>query len=202
MVPIYDSDVAEERWSKSEWGHYELWEKVEQRVRRHNRLWIGCTAVVFLALSSIPIVMDRGPKWRTLSSMRRLGQEVNLMKREAGIRHVAYRIRFAGDGSIAYRIERVASCSDPAAAGTLLRSDVLIHGAGYVLVGPARGKALGIPGLLESFCYDPEQGNMEASKGDAVSGFAVIPAQDLAAGRLDRMSLLVLTGASAEVSFE
>ena len=35
MVPIYESDVAEERWSKSEWNHYELWEKVEQRVRRH-----------------------------------------------------------------------------------------------------------------------------------------------------------------------
>lgn len=202
MVPIYDSDVAEERWSRSEWGHYELWEKVEQRARRHNRLWIACTVVVFLALSSVPILMDRSSKWATLSSVRRLGQEINHMKREAAIEHAAYRIRFAGNGSLEYRIERVESCSDPESSGTLLGKHVLIPGSGYVLLSPDHGESLGIPGLLEEFCYDPLRGSMANREGDTVSGFGVIPAADLGSGRLDRMSLLVLGGPSAEVSFE
>lgn len=50
MVPIYDSDVAEERWSKAEWRNYELWEKLEQRQIRKKRLWIMATILVFLMI--------------------------------------------------------------------------------------------------------------------------------------------------------
>ena len=50
MVPIHDTDVAEERWSQAEWENYELWEKVELKLKRKKQLWILATFLVFLAL--------------------------------------------------------------------------------------------------------------------------------------------------------
>jgi hypothetical protein len=205
MVPIYESDVADERWSKSEWNHYELWEKVEQRIRRHNRLWIVATALVFLGLSSVPIIMDRSPKWTTLAGLRNLGQEVNDLKREAGLRNKAYRIRFSGEGSLSYVVERTEHCTDaPSRATVEKRGSLVPEGklAKYVLLTRARGESLKVPGLLEEFCYDPLNGSAPFVAGESVSGFGVIPAADLASGRMDRMSVLVVSGASGEVAFE
>lgn len=124
------------------------------------------------------------------------------MKREASIDQSAFRLRFAARGALDYQVERVRSCSDPEADGVVVKSGTLIPGKGYVLMSPDRGKGLGIPGLIEELCYDPLRGSGAAGAGSSVSGFAVIPGADLEAGRLDRMSLLVLSGASAEVSFE
>lgn len=205
MVPIYDSDVAEERWSRSEWNHYELWEKVEQRIRRHNRMWIAATILVFLGLSSVPIVMEQKPKWVTLASMRRLGQEINQMKREAGLNRTAYRIRFAGSGSLDYRVEQTARCDDPGSAAKTVRTGSLVsgtHAADYVLLSKKAGEEISVPGLLEEFCYDPLTGSAPFSRGESITGFGVVPAKDLTANRLDRLSVLLMSGPSAEVSFE
>ncbi len=205
MAPIYESDVAEERWSKTEWNHYELWEKVEQRVRRTNRLWIAGTVVVFLVLSSIPIVMQKGPKWATLGSLRTLGETINAMKAEAAIEHAPLRIRFPGDGSLNYQVEKVEHCGENVPPGKMVRSGSLVkpgQAADYVLLSRARGESLGVPGLIEEFCYDPLSGSLPAKRGETITGFAVIPSVDLAAGKLDRLSVLLLNGDSAEVSFE
>jgi hypothetical protein len=213
MVPIYDSDIAEERWSEAEWSHYELWERVEQRIRKHNRIWIGATVVVFLLLSSVPIVIEQRPKWQSLSAVRRLGQEINQIKRESALSREAYRIRFEGGGSLSYVVEVGSHCSSgggnqansevapvfrPLRTGSLLKSDV----ASFALLAREQGNQLNVPGLLESFCYDPLTGSSTSAGGESIAGFAVAPVNDLATGRIDRLSVILLSGPSVDISFE
>src|SRR6185295_1415525 len=111
MAPIHESDIAAERWSKAEWSHYELWEKLELKLRRRKLIWISATVALFLALSAVPIVLDRKPKWTAMSISRRLAQLINGMKSEASLKHQAHRISFADDGSLAYEIARVSGCT-------------------------------------------------------------------------------------------
>jgi hypothetical protein len=205
MVPIYESDVAEERWSKTEWNHYELWEKVEQRIRRYNRLWIAATAFVFLLLSSVPIVMEQYPHWTALAATRRLGQEIDHMKKDAAMAHVPFRIRFlmSEDNGVAYQVEKVEQCTSP--SGTIVRTGALVsvsEVSKYRLLTRQMGESLNIPGLLEEYCYDPLKGSGPAAQGDNVSGFAIAPVKDLTDRRTDRIAVLLLTGPSAELSFE
>jgi hypothetical protein len=207
MAPIYDTDLADSRYSQSEWNHYELWEKVEVRLRRRRRIWIGAAVAVYVALSSIPIFMERAPKWRSLALARRLGQEINSIKRAATVEQRAFRIRFKGEGSLDYRIESSPSCSST--QSTLVREGTLAMSAassGQVILGPIRGAELGVPGLAESFCYDYLAGSESIVKNEPVMGFAVAPVRDLAGpaddSRLDRVSVVVLSGPSADVSFE
>ncbi len=203
MVPIYDTDIAEQRWQQSDWEQYELWEKVELRLRRNKILWMIATAFVSLTLCSVPIIMDRSWKWSTLAAARRLGQEINRIKREAGVNHAAYRIRFSEDGSLAYRVERSSSCSDPGftitRVGSLVSDSKLTH---FALLDSAKGIELGIPGLVKDVCYDYLAGSDAVLRGDAVSGFGIVPVNDLAEQREDRLSVLLVAGPSADVSFE
>src|SRR6185437_11560801 len=97
MVPIHDSDVGEQRWSKSEWENYELWEKVELRLKRQKRLWVFATIVIFLGLSAVPIVIERWPKWSSRSMAVTLAREINRMKRDSSIGRSAFRLRFVDE---------------------------------------------------------------------------------------------------------
>lgn len=208
MAPIYESDVAEERWTKAEWSHYELWERIELRIRRHKRLWIFATLIVFLALSAIPTLIEQSPKWTCLSATRRLAQEITRIKREAAIEHAPYRLHFlpssdSPENSVIYQVERVDQCDS--SSGTLIRTGSIVSTTqtnSFRLISPQTGLNLAIPGLLQDFCYDPLGGSSSFSHGEVNSGFAVIPVKDLAARRIDRLSILLLTGPTAEATFE
>ncbi len=203
MVPIHDTDVAEERWSQSEWQNYELWEKVESRFKRKRQLWILATIVVFIVLSSIPLVSERWPKWMTRRISRNLAQEMNRIKREASIDRAAYRLRFTTDGKLDFIVERLPECS--ASKGTLVRMGSLVKESlrdDYLWVSSGRGVELGVPGLVSEFCYDYLTGSASALRGNTVNGFGIIPANDLTEKRLDRLTVLLLTGPSAESSFD
>jgi hypothetical protein len=203
MAPIYDTDLADERFAKDEWNRYELWEKVEVRLRRRKRLWVGATCLVFLCLSSVPIVMDRLPKWRALAASRRLGQEINRIKREASREHAAFRIRFAGQGSLEYAVERASSCSDQ--SPRVERRGSLIMGStasGFALLTPEQGSSLGVQGFSDSICYDYLAGSDAILRDRPLVGFGIAPVNDLAEGRSDRLAILLASGPSAEISFE
>ncbi len=203
MVPIHDSDVGEQRWSKSEWENYELWEKVELRLKRKKRFWVLATVIVVVVFSAIPTVMDRWPKWQTRSATRHLAQEINTMKREAGIERTSYRLQFIEGAKLEYFVEKVKDCK--AEGGELVRSSSLIPvspGGGYTLLSPKVGAALGIPGLIHSFCYDYLAGSVIIEYPKSIAGFGIISVKDLAEKRLDRISLLLLSGPSADVSFD
>jgi hypothetical protein len=214
MAPVHETDIASERWSKAEWSHYELWEKLELKLRRRKLIWISATVAVFLALSSVPIILDRAPKWTAMSISRRLAQVINGMKSEASLKHQAHRIRFAADGSLGYEIERVSSCSatqaEAGAKGMAMAkgSEVVRLGSldpggnrePFVLLSPEQAPAFQIPGIVSSFCYDPYAGAV--TDGSALVGFGILSAKDLTERRPDRLSVLLIQGASAELSFD
>lgn len=201
MAPVYDTDIAEKRWEDSRWDQYELWERVEQKLRRKKQAWVAGTAVLFLVLSSIPIVLERWPKWVGLTAARRLAQEINRVKRDAIVDRAAYRVRFLEPGSTRFVVERLKSCSD--AQGETLREGALLPGGSdYTWVGEEEGARLGLPGLVHAFCFDYLAGSDLTLKGRAAAGFAVASVKDLAESKTERMAILLATGASAEISFE
>ncbi len=111
MAPIHDSDVGEERWNASEWANYELWEKVESRMRRKKRVWILITSCLVFILSAIPIVLDRSVKWQTRSAVRTFAQAINHLKREASVKQAPHRFRLVDhQGKLDFVVERVDSC--------------------------------------------------------------------------------------------
>lgn len=209
MAPIYDSDVAEKRWSQAEWTQFEFWEKVEHRLRRNKRFWVISTGLIFLAISSIPVVMDQRPRWVSVATARVLAQEINQLKREASLEHLAFRIRFAAEGGLDYFVERSESCQSSrwvaVRQGSLLSklSKLLTGAAGsFVLLSPEVAEKAEIPGLVTEFCYDPLQGSAPSLQGQNQVGFGIAPANDLATERFDRLSVLLISGSSAELSFD
>jgi hypothetical protein len=198
MVPIHNTDVAEERWSQAEWENYELWEKIEQRLKKRKRIWILFTVIVFLILSAIPIFMDRWGKWESRFITRQLAQEINWIKTAASIDHAAYRLRLAEGGNLSYIIDRLENCS--ISNGIQVRSGELAKGGPsreYLWISKDQGVELGIPGLVGEFCYDSLAGARETG-----IGFGIIPAKDLTEKRMDRISILLLMGQSGEISFD
>jgi hypothetical protein len=203
MVPIPESDLGQGGWSKVEWENYELWEKIEVRLRRKKRLWIFATVVTFFALSAVPMAMDRWPKWMTRSIARALGQEVNRVKREACIAHAPYRIRLTDESNLNYVVEKVTACDR--SSGELIRTGVLATGdwvKHYVWLSVSKSNTLGIPGLVSQFCYDPLTGSDLYKIGEPLAGFAISPVSDLTEKRLDRTTVLLVSGPFSEISFD
>lgn len=207
MVPIHDSDVAEERWSRAEWENYELWEKVGVRLKRQKQLWILATVIVFMILSSVPVIMEYWPKWMCRSTSRHLAQLMNRLKHQAIVAQSAHRIRFDADGSLNYLVEVLPNCKAP--QGFPIRRGILdftppfeTNNEAYLLLSSEQGEAFNIPGLKREYCYDPLQGSGPASAGEVASGFGVIPAKDLEDKRTDRLSILLVTGQEGDLSFD
>jgi hypothetical protein len=207
MVPIHDTDLAQERWAQTEWEHYELWEKLEVKLRRRKAFWIGATVLLFFLLSSVPILIEHWPKWIALSANRNLSQQINRLKTMAGQPsdqdHRAFRLRFSADHRLSYSIEKLNTCADT--AGQLVESGNVVRNSqleNYALLSPEEGKSMGIPGLVESICFDSLNGSEQSSKEESISGFGIISVKDLAEKRADRVSILIFKGPSAESSFE
>jgi len=113
MAPIYDTDVEQERFEKEEWKNFELWEKIEQRLRKKRRLIIFLSIILFFILSSIPIFMDRKPYWKAVSLSLSFTKEILSLKKQAILEHKAMRLRFLNDPQQppgAYVIERMVHC--------------------------------------------------------------------------------------------
>ncbi|MBI2711957.1 MAG: hypothetical protein HYX41_03690 [Bdellovibrio sp.] len=207
MVPIHDTDVAEERWSKGEWSNYELWEKVEIRLRRNRRVWIAATVILFLALSAVPIVMDRWPKWASRSLARQLALEINRVKKEAAVSRSPFKFVITDLERLEFAVGPVISCANslPLVGPAQVRTGVLSGGkwgGSFFLLNHDQGGKLGIPGLVTEYCYDPFQGSSAESKEVDTVGFGIISVKDLTENRLDRLTVLLLSGPSADISFD
>ncbi len=204
MSPIHDTDVAKERWTQAEWGQYELWEKVESRMKHRKRLWTIATIGLFFILSSVPIVVDQWPKWMTRSMMRQLAQEINHVKMDASLNRTAFRIRFLEKNKLNFVVEQLDECSAATAKMVRMGSFVkkMSNPEQYVWISSEEGVHFKIPGLLSQFCYDPLQGNAFQEKSGSLMGFGIIPAKDLTIDRFDRASILLVMGPEAELSFE
>lgn len=201
MCPIHETDNAEERWSRAEWEHYELWERIEARARRVRRAWIATAVLAFLVLSAVPVVMDRQIQWKALRAARELGDRLNALKREAGERQQAFRIRPHPSRALVLLLEWGPACESPL---FLKNGDIeLIVGdaarEGLSWVSATRGRELGIPGLLDEFCFDPMRGSRETPGGGDLAAFMITPVSELTP---ERHASVLLQGPSAEISFE
>lgn len=199
MAPIYETDLIGERTSPEEWRNFELWEVIEQRQKRNRRLWFIATAIVSLVLLSVPTVMENRSRWSALKISRLLAEKINSMKRLAAVNRTPYRISFEASKSSHYKIEKLVRCAD--SQGLLVEGPAPLQEEEYALLSPEKGKELGVPGLLTSFCYDPVIGSPEI-KEDAVSGFAIGAANDLEQQKYDAVSIVLLKGPLAEISFK
>lgn len=202
MAPIHDTDLAEERWAKAEWENFELWEKIDQRLRKRRRLWIAATVVAFLLLSSVVIVRQRLPFWKSLQATHQLAREIGRLRRDAALLRGAFRITFRGHGSLIYDVTLAKTCQEN---GVPIRSGRLLSvrdEKSFALVEPKVAVRLGMTRVLESFCFHSLTGSELTASQRSEHGFAVIPTEDLDAGRSDRMAVVLVSGTSAEISTE
>jgi len=206
MAPIHESDVAEKRWHDAEWRNFELWEKIELRIRRARFFWILGTAVLFLFFASIPILMDRGPRWKAMGASRLLAQELNRLKLEAIESGRPTRLRFFDQVGLQFRVEEASLCSDSEDAWRLKREGSLLSSVKESerlrVLSSEVGLQLGVPGLGLSFCYDPLQGADSVSKPGGLSGIGIMPSVDLESGRADRIVILLASDQVGELAFE
>jgi hypothetical protein len=201
MCPIHETDLAEERWSQAEWEHYELWEKIEARARRIRRLWIAGAVLAFFVLSAVPVVLDRGIQWKALTASREFGQKVNSLKREAGERQQAFRIRVHPSRALALTVAWGPHCDSPMFLDSqdlvLIESDPSRDRLAWVAA--ERGRELGIPGLLQEFCFDPLHGSRQTPGDGDLAAFMIGPVSDLAP---EQVASVLFHGPTAEISFE
>ena len=203
MVPIHESDVAENRWKDSEWSAYELWEKVEVKLRNRRKRIIALTVLLFLILSSIPLIQDRKEKWEGLSVMRKLAVGINDTKVEASRLGHPLRIELTqNEEGVFFRVFKVTDCG---AVGEEIRSRRLldqVDSKKFSILDPALGYELGIPGIVQQLCYHPINGNTVLPEALPTQAFGILPVKDLTEHRTDRVSFVYLAGNSAEISFD
>ncbi len=201
MCPIHETDAAEERWSKAEWEHYELWEKIEARKRRLKRLWVSAVVMLFLVLSAVPVVLGRGLQWRALQASRQLAEQLNTLKREAIQREQAFRLTVDSNRPLVLQVEWGPGCDSSlfvaASPIELLPGVSARERLGWVA--PSAAKDLGIAAALDRFCFDPIRGSHETSGDGELAAFLIAPVNELS---VDRLSTVLLAGPSAEISFE
>lgn len=195
MCPIYESDNSQDRFEKDSWRTFEFWEKVEARFLKKRKLWVIATAIVFTGLISIPVIRDRLPKWRSFYLTRKLAAEFNELKSLVATSGEAFEIEFDPSDAMAFTIYRKPSCQSPDRSmfqtGRLGSQQASNE---FTLLTPESAEKLGLKPLQSSYCLDPTTGGKDASIG-------FIPKSDLEASRSDRISVIFLTGESAEISF-
>lgn len=202
MAPTYEHDGAEERFKSSEWINYELWERIQVRIRKKKLLWIFLAFLLFILLSSIPIMIDRWPKWVSIRAARELASTLNQVKTLAAAEGKAARLRFltGADGTLLdYVIEESTTCQSTQwkehVKGQLLSAK---YRGGYTVLTPEQGLTLNIPRLITAFCYE----SISEPLIGPMSGFAVTSVKDLTSLRVDRSSVVLLSGTYAEISFD
>ncbi len=206
MVPIYDTDLAEERWQQAEWRSYELWEKIELRARRRRWLWMFAAFIVFVLLSAMPGVWEKLPRWQALALARQFAGEIAWIKKQASIDRRAYRIQLLHEGGhLLYRVERSLRCmGSPFEFVRENRLPQPHEGQFFAWVNPSHSSLWGYPGILDSYCYSPYEGSSKTE----LLAFAIIPKRDLPdkdltnRPRMDRVAFVFVQGEDGKIELE
>lgn len=189
MAPVFDTDVDQDQLE------IEFWEKVKTRVAYRKRLWIILTGVLFVILSTVPVWMDRAPKWRGQDVLRKVAESLQTELTASAVDKGIRRFRWEPEGVLS--VARVSRCDD---ANVLVESRIAFELEGLQVLDQQTAEGLGIPGVMDEFCYDPVRGpNYQR---DRPWAFGVIPVKDVAEARLDRISLLFLQGDTVQIEFD
>lgn len=205
MAPIYDTDLGQQRWEKTQWEQVELYEQIQKRERRKRFLWIALAVVLFLIASSILVFQDRYVKWKSMRAARVLATSLQQMKTLAAKERTIYQMELtdSAEGGLSMLQYPVKNC------GAAMPKEGVIHiflsRTQTYLTAEAATK-LGLENIASTLCYDPLKGfTAENHAGSLVTGpigIAIGPANDLTTSRLDRFSTLLIDGESAEISFD
>ena len=57
-------------------------------------------------------------------------------------------------------------------------------------------------GFAQSICYDYLSASDVVFRGESLAGFGVMPVNDLAEKRMDRLAIMIAAGPLAEITFE
>lgn len=206
MVPIHESDVAENRWKDDEWRQFELWERIEYRLRRRRTWIIAAVALTFIAILAGPIIQDRTPKWRALGAMRALAMKANQMKVDSASLGVPLRLhlRTTAEGP-EFLVERVEACLEkpaPISENRIWGGGKLIQkrevASEFVVLTPENASSLGLERVVTSLCFDP----MKSEAKNATQAVGILSVKDLAVRRTDRVAFMNFSGLFAEIDFD
>src|SRR5690606_35573997 len=101
--------------------------------------------------------------------------------------------------SIKYVVDRAESCESEQWEKV---SSEPLGPEDYTLLSSADGQKIGVSRLLDQICYDPLQGRYIVNGDEKTFAFGLIPVKDLADQSVQRVSLVMLEGPSAEISLE
>ncbi len=209
MAPIHDTDLASERWAKAQWRNFELWEKLEVKIKQRRWIWIIATGVLFLLISSVPVIQDQSIKWQARAALKRLALEINSLKRMAATEHQAYLLRFVNFDTLEFVVERRETCETT--QSTFVRNGFLNGDAktGLTLLTDEKAEKYDLRGLLTEICYDPVLGSNAVKRDpesgvldDRLFGFAILPTVDLDTQRADRLKILLIKGTTVEAHLD
>jgi hypothetical protein len=206
-------ELAQEHFVNEEWKDYELWDKTVARIKKRRLIWILTALFVFLILSSIPIIIERSPKWRALQATKELALKLSELKVKTALEHTSFFIKFdTTNPGLKYRVQKIKSCTDnpvipigPETENHLLDETVSSQ---LQFISKATGSEIDIPRLTEEFCFDALSGSSATE--NAALGVGIIPVTDLTNlendgnltnSRNERAAILLITGNSAEFSF-
>jgi len=203
MVPIYDTDSEEKRWKNNQWKSFEFSEKQELKEKRKKRLWIIFACLLFVLIVTLKVILENRPKWKAEFIARKIVLELNRIKLDSALQHSAFRIHFIANDLIQFKVVRLNDCGEK--EGEWVREGVLVEkddAKQYALLTRAIGDQIGIPGLVDYFCYDSVLGtDPRLNENKVPLGFAVVPVVDLKARRIDRVAVILIKGRQAEISF-
>ncbi len=213
MAPVHDTDLENERWSQDEWRYFELWEKVEKRLRKKQRKIILLTMVVALIFSSVPVWIDRSIKWKGLSAIREVASLINHYKKESALQKRSFQLEFLSDPKPHVNVVALTQCQN----GRILDFQKMYplenfnkpsDGGSFRFLASEVAEQLGLPGATTSICLDHLTGvqvtsaeGQKPAKITPLSAIILAPVKDLATSRLDRVSILMMKGKNGDISF-
>ena len=204
MVPIHESDVAENRWKESEWNAYELWEAVEIRERRRKFWIVGLSCILALVILALPIYQEKMPKWSGLRVARILADHLLDIRRDSSNNQRRFLVKILQDpagriqGNV-YNSATEAECTESAqiAAQPIFSFPLVADEQNEIaLITRSMSQQIGLEGVGESICFDP----FRDTEGVRMT-FAFIPVKDLTEVREDRISTVTVLDA-ASFSFD
>jgi len=204
MVPLHESDVAENRWKESEWNAYELWEAVEVRARKRKFWIVGLSCVLGFLILALPIYQEKMPKWKGLRVARILADHLLDIRRDSSNNQRRFLVKIQQDvaGRIQGNVYSAATAADcTEAAQTNIEpvfSFPLIteEQSSIALLTREAAQKIGLGAVDEAICFDP----FRESEGSTMT-FAFIPVKDLTDVREDRISTVTVLDA-ASFSFD
>jgi len=170
--------------------------KKEVKFTQRKKRILG-TLSLFILLNFVPVILEQLPKWKTQNFSRKFAQEINTLKRQACIHQQVYRLKILPGPGLFYQIEQLPS--NLLDSPQIIKKVQLDPSCHFQWLLPKMTSSLELPVMQEEFYYDYLK---KTSSHEKVKKFGIIAIQDLWTQRLDRISMVWISGDESIVQFE